>query len=387
MTTVAELVIIDYTDLLGSSNALLESIEQAFGPSGTGIIGIRNVPDFVQAKQDLLPLAYPLAHLPAEELQLLEDPDSLFNAGWSHGKEKLKADTPDLAKGSFYFNPLVDVPGTAQDRKTYPCSYPCNKWPSTTASTGSLSQLEPAAKRMGTMMKNVAVDLSKHIDAYAHSKLKEQYAPDTLYSALVDTQKAKGRLLYYFPLSEQVNTATTNGSTSTDALATATSTSSNEDSWIGWHNDSGFLTALAGDLYFDPATGQILPVPPPGAGLYVVDRTNEVRQVLLPPDCMAIQMGECTQILTGGLVVATPHCVRGASGVARASLACFIDTPPTFQLALPVGCTREAVLQFSQTRVPPLNDRWTETNMAFGDFLQQTFEKYYDWTPAVEEAK
>jgi isopenicillin N synthase-like dioxygenase len=277
---------------------------------------------------------------------------SLYNAGWSHGKEKLKANTPDTAKASFYFNPVVDVPGSAEDREKYPVSYPINKWPQKT-----LPNLEPAAKRLGCLMKGVAVHLSKHIDAYAHSH-NPKYPPQMLYNTLKDTEKVKGRLLYYYPLPE--------------------STPESEDSWIGWHNDSGYLTALAGDIYMDPSGKILTESPSPSAGLYIVDGNNNVCKVDLPSDCMAIQMGECTQIVTGGAVVATPHCVKGAPNLARVSLVCFIDTPPSTQLSVPEGSTSDTVLAKTSVRVPPLADRWAN-DMTFGDFLQKTFEMYYEW--------
>lgn len=34
---------------------------------------------------------------------------SVYSFGWSHGKEKLEG-KPDIAKGSFYFNPIHDRP-------------------------------------------------------------------------------------------------------------------------------------------------------------------------------------------------------------------------------------------------------------------------------------
>jgi hypothetical protein len=46
-----------------------------------------------------------------EKQKALEHEPSMYNVGWSHGKEKL-GDTPDFAKGSFYANPLYDEPGT-----------------------------------------------------------------------------------------------------------------------------------------------------------------------------------------------------------------------------------------------------------------------------------
>lgn len=82
----AELVVIDYTTLtepFASSVNLSEQIAKAFGSEGVGIIGVRNVPGFQNAKKHLLSLAYPLAHLPPVELQKLEDPESLYNAGGS----------------------------------------------------------------------------------------------------------------------------------------------------------------------------------------------------------------------------------------------------------------------------------------------------------------
>lgn len=204
-------------------------------------------------------------------------------------------------------------------------------------------------------MKDVAVLVSKHIDAYARSKNKE-YPHQLVHQALVDTEKVKGRLLYYFPLPE--------------------SEPGSEDSWIGWHNDSGFLTALAGDLYMDKGGKVVTPPPSSLAGLYVAKRDGRVQKVTIPPNVMAIQIGECTQIMTGGAVVATPHCVRGAPNLARASLACFVDVPPAVPLLLPPGSTTSTIFSMESERVPTLNGRW-EDGVAFGDFLQKTFEAYY----------
>jgi isopenicillin N synthase-like dioxygenase len=118
---------------------------------------------------------------------------------------------------------------------------------------------------------------------------------------------------------------------------------------------------------------------------------NQVQRVVIPPDCMAVQMGECTQIVTGGAVAATPHCVRGVgpaannntanTRTARISLPCFIDTPPAFPLTMPSGCTRQQVLDAAvvNDKVPPLSTRWTKDGMPFGTFLQETFSMYYDW--------
>ena len=228
-------------------------------------------------------------------------------------------------------------------------------------------------------MHDVVILLAKHIDTMAEGRVKG-YTKHLLYDAMRSTEKAKGRLLYYYPLEEKKES---NGNATGKCK---------EDSWIGWHNDSGFLTSLAGDMYIDDTSGKALPASEvdPESGLYVTDRSGKSIHVNIPPDCLAVQIGECVQILTGGVVVSTPHCVRGprvgwnpnsSKKVARISHPCFIDSKPTFPLLMPEGCSREDVAQagLGRGKVPLLEDRWIENGMTFGDFLQKTFEKYYDW--------
>ena len=88
-----ELQIVDYADVCSPTSELSSPIEKSFGPGGLGVIAIRNIPNFVTSKQALLPQAHTLAHLPKEELEKLEDGKSLYNAGWSHGKEKVSETT------------------------------------------------------------------------------------------------------------------------------------------------------------------------------------------------------------------------------------------------------------------------------------------------------
>jgi hypothetical protein len=134
-------------------------------------------------------------------------------------------------------------------------------------------------------------------------------------------------------------------------------------------------------MYVDHETGENIPKEDidPNAGLYIQDRNGCIKHINIPNDCMAIQIGECMQIVTGGHVVATPHCVRGAdpnwrkglqeSGnisnlkgrhIARISFPCFVDTVPSFKLTEPSGRTRNDVLMNGVqgcAKVPPLEAR------------------------------
>ena len=97
MSNSSRLVIIDYHDLVSTEVDLSIQLERAFGgrqrrstllddeneQSPLGIIAIKNVPNFVDAKMNFLPLAHPLAHLEAVYLEThLSDPKSSYNAGW-----------------------------------------------------------------------------------------------------------------------------------------------------------------------------------------------------------------------------------------------------------------------------------------------------------------
>ena len=410
------LVIVDYADVASdpSTKDLSSFLERAFGgmnnspdsSSPLGIIAIRNIPNFFSSKNAFLPLAHALAHLPPAYLEeQLSDPTSFYNAGWSHGKEKL-GDGPDFAKASYYFNPITDEPGSKEERERYPASYPCNKWPDE-ESIPRLKNFKDSGKTLGKIMQDAVALLARHVDALAEAKV-EGYRKDLLYDAMKETEKVKGRLLYYFPLEENENNTDDNKSNASlkeqggDAIHTACENKGKIGNWIGWHNDSGFLTSLAGDLYIDDATGN--PLPPsqidPEAGLYVTDRSGKSIHVQIPEDCMAVQIGECVQILTGGVVVATPHCVRGPRAcwnngstttesssspkvkVARISHPCFIDSKPNFPLTMPEGCSRDDVvgMGIGRDKVPVLEGRWVEDGMTFGDFLQKSFEKYYEWS-------
>ena len=112
-------------------------------------------------------------------------------------------------------------------------------------------------------------------------------------------------------------------------------------------------------------------------------RDGKECKVFIPSDCMGMQVGECLQIVSGGLLVATPHCVRGCQltpNVGRISLPCFIDTHILFPLSPPSGCSREDVFRNTVAqKVPPLSSRWLRDGVPFAEFLGDSFKSYYEW--------
>ncbi len=77
--------------------------------------------------------------------------------------------------------------------------------------------------------------------------------------------------------------------------------------FLRWHNDCGFITCLAPNIFLDSA-GNRIPNPQPDlAGLWVARRGDGMPvKIDIPRDCMAIQIGECAQIVTGGALVSEP---------------------------------------------------------------------------------
>ena len=81
-----------------------------------------------------------LQTLPDDVKALYADPTSKFNFGWSHGVEVLANGQPDKYKGSYYANPLINVPTKDEElMKKYPAYCRPNVWP-----TDHLPEYEPA---------------------------------------------------------------------------------------------------------------------------------------------------------------------------------------------------------------------------------------------------
>jgi hypothetical protein len=161
-----------------------------------------------------VPLAHKLQALPSETLLSLEDPTSLYSAGWSFGKEKF-GDKPDTKKASFYFNPLCDDPNPPT-RQQYPHFMPANLWPKL-----ELPVLEQQCKRLGCVMNEVTILLAQRIDALEYGVK----IADEMRSSLM----SMARMLYYFPVTE----------------AEASDCGAKADGWIGTSTQSACLTASA----------------------------------------------------------------------------------------------------------------------------------------------
>jgi len=220
-----------------------------------------------------------------------------------------------------------------------------NIWPKE-----DLPELEFAFKECGQLVVSVGALLGHHVDKYAKSKLGDKYQ-SSLEQIIKTTRTTKSRLLHYFPIPSEGPR--------------------DVDSWCGWHNDHSALTGLVPNMFMDVATEKEAPNPDPDAGLYAKTRDGSIVRVRLPPDALGYQIGECTQVFTGGVVRATPHAVRAlkypeSQFLSRETFATFMQPNWDYKLNVPEGVKADdmAVGQYKD-------------GMTFGEFGKATINFYY----------
>ncbi|KAB1201405.1 hypothetical protein CJ030_MR0G003758 [Morella rubra] len=304
-------VTISYSELKDKSADLSMKIKEGFGPNGLGILSITEVPGFPSLRQNLLRVAPRLAGLPEQMKKELEDPHSRYNFGWSHGKEKLESGKPDLLKGSFYANPILDRPTTdASMIQRYPSYCGSNIWPDS-----ALPELELAFKALGKLIFDVGLMVAYHCDRYGRFRWRSE-----------------------------VNV----------------SPMQDESFWL--HKTKRFLCSRGVgreksslSLRLEKKNSPFLPI-------------NS--QVVFGEDEIAYQIGETTEILSGGYLCATPHCVRApkgeeASGLERSTFALFMqpDWDETLHFPEEVHIHKELISSSGA--------------LTFGEYTEKLLDKYY----------
>lgn len=347
-----DVVVLEYADLVAGKDLGAE-IAKAFGYDGLGLLAVRGVPGFAERRQRLLPLSRQFALLPDDVKAKYEHEKSFYSFGWSHGKEVFNGQ-PDVAKGSYYANPQYDEPVTDQATidKYISFVHP-NIWPD-----DSVAGFSDSFKDCGRLMVEVAEMIAEQCDRYVHSQTPS-YPLGKLKDTIKGSKCCKGRLLHYFDMQAKAECKV--------------------DSWCGWHNDHGSLTALCPGMFMT-ADGKEVPSPDPQAGLYVHTRTGVTVKASVPTDCMAFQIGETAQIHSGGVLQATPHCVMGGtkSGFTRESFAVFTEPNWDAIMDVPEGVAPEKARMGSRKEllpagVPMLEARW-DPGCTFADFTDKTLK-------------
>jgi len=263
---------------------------------------------------------------------------------------------PDFSKGSYYNNPIHDQPFEDEELiRKYPSFCQPNLWPKE-----ELPQLSVAFKDLGGLIVQVGSKLASHLDKFVSQDHK---GFSRIHDVVNKSRTIKARLLYYFPRSEEdINNPS--------------------GDWCGWHNDHCTLTGLTSAIFFDEEGNQIKN-PDPNSGLFIKTRSGVLKRVLIPADHLAFQIGETSQIHSGGKLVATPHAVIAPKvpKISRGTLAVFMEPMWDYPMNHPDGKEREDVIKGSvnlPVGVPELSLRW-DKSMDFGKFTEATFSSYYNY--------
>eukprot|EP00927_Polykrikos_kofoidii_P056255 TRINITY_DN50406_c0_g1_i1.p1 TRINITY_DN50406_c0_g1~~TRINITY_DN50406_c0_g1_i1.p1 ORF type:complete len:400 (+),score=55.47 TRINITY_DN50406_c0_g1_i1:116-1315(+) len=343
-----------------------DEISEAFGPGGLGILTLSGLPPRVgELRRLVLSMGRKLACLPSETLKKYELPETGYMVGWSKGREQFKG-KPDVSKGSFYANPIFDEPadGDAELIEKHPFLSP-NVWP-----TEAGDNFELVYKELGRKMFDIARPLVAACDRFVGEHLGADEFTTLTDACYSGSRLHLGRLLHYFAGGNQ-------GATS-------------DDTWCGWHNDNSVMTVLVPGLWLFEDTGDEVPgemLTGSSAGLIAKRTDGSSVRVQIRRDRLGLQLGEASQILSGGVLRATPHAVRGLSGVpaesplarvSRESMALFIEPGVGYSLVPPLGRTREDICRDEHLfpDIPPLSSRLPRLPVQFTDYLSTSFQAY-----------
>ena len=347
------LVKISYYNLLNKD--ISKEISNAFGENGLGAILVVDIPKFKEKKMKLLKLSKTFGELPEEIQKQYESPETFYSFGWSKGKEKMKGGKLDIAKGSYYANPIYDEPTKDKELiKKYPANYSKNIWPDKHVPT-----MKTHFKCVGNFMYNVGLKILKSCDQYLDTQI-EEYPENYLHNIIKNSKIYKARLLHYYELSKEKN--------------------EEEDASCSWHLDHGGLTILTKAVYLDQEYNEIKE--PKNCGLCIKDKHGNVHHCVIPENALLCQVGEILQILSGGYLQATPHCVKSIKlkGITRETFPVFIDCPVHQDISLPKWSkknTDETKGMKGLIGVPELKKRYKNCKIYY-DFVHKTLMSYYN---------
>ena len=341
-------IFIPYISLIMDEKSFSHIINSAFDKNSLGLIIITDVPNMKEFRTNLIQAGRNFIKI--KDKSKYEKPEAYYAVGWSYGKEKMKNNKLDFAKGSYYANPLEDNPTDDKELiKKYPGSYTPNVW------IDDIPEFEESFKIIGKTIYFLGLLLLNHCDDY----LKKKGIKSNLEKLISGSRTCKGRFLHYFEIDKEKN--------------------KEDDGSCGWHCDSGCLTGLISAKYFDKNKEV---KSPKDAGLFIKDRNNNLVKVDIPEDAIAFQIGEIIQILSGGEIIATPHCVKSSKELySRNTFALFMDVHPNYKINIPEISKdkKEEILTIKNLPegVPLLKDRYYD-GITYGEFLDKTYKAYYN---------
>jgi len=365
------LIKIDYSTLKDSKVNLFKEINQAFGKEGLGLIAIKNVPNLLSARENILRKGFEFYHLDQKILKKLEKPEINYLVGFNKARSYTENEYEYLTN-AFYARTQNNKPSFKID-KNLELKYE-NVWPE----ENEIKDFKKNFIEMGNILHNIHLLMLKHFDDYLKSLILNKNNENTnticfkIKNNFLDFHKENDsvcRLISYFPI-DSLDKEILKGKKEKEVEKI-------QKNWCGWHRDFGLLTALIHPIYFSKK-GEI--VKNIKSGLIVQDRKNNFHDIIFEENEILLQTGDASFFISGGNIISTPLCVKITEGIRndiyRATFVNFFDPPYDHELFLPEGIKIENMFDKDPFEMKDMYPQFKQ-GCFYKDFIESAARKYY----------
>eukprot|EP00347_Sterkiella_histriomuscorum_P012868 403366914 len=338
-------LIIEYSQLIKGGDYAFEILDKAYSDKGLGTMLVRVQPNdaqnYIKNHQRLAQAMQKLSEMPEEKLRYLEMPELEWGHGWNPGKDGY-LEGADTLQASYYAN-LAQEEYIDHQGKLWK-----NIWPD-----NEVKELKEQYLNTGLYVKKVGLKLADCLDKFLTQNV--QNYETSIFKALNESPKLAARSIYYRPPNH-------------------TSENNLPKNWCSWHKDYSYITGLIPGTFIDKQGKVHEEFNDPEAGLFIQKRDYQILKLDIPRDCIAFQLGELAQVVSGGLLQALPHAVmmtKKRNDLARVSMALFMEPDYSQPIKMPQGTNIDRVLvkQDREHKLSPLEERWQD-GMSFGDYYE-----------------
>lgn len=346
------IVKIDYSDL-SEKNDISQQISDAFGPSGLGLIVIKNIPKYVECREKILKAGFEMTKIDENYLKSLEKPETNFSLGYGKAKSYF-GDQWESLTSYFYARPTRDsiIHSNQKTKETYTNIWPDEKYVG--------SEFKTNYTNIGKLITDCQLKLLKHLDKYT-KQIYPEIEENFLCNTFSETNDVVSRLIMYLPANQYDSKKYGEDS---------------RDNWCGWHRDFGLLTGLTHAMYYKK-NGETVSVK---SGLIVKDRQKILHDITFEEDEIIIQAGDISFIVTGGSIISTPHCVKITNDIPddvyRITFVNFFEPAYEQMIDIPRGFNKEKLYEKDPLGMSYMISKWEEP-CTYEKFINNSFSNYY----------
>ncbi|KAK7277616.1 hypothetical protein RJT34_22631 [Clitoria ternatea] len=407
-----------YSDLCSpSTSSKIDSIMEALGPTGPGLLAITGVPNASNLRSLLLPLARKLALLDRETRKLVLKEHNLGS--------DVPLRNPDRSVSSFAMQLKYAMSPQFNETRELDCSQLRSE---NECCDVEFKNLGSVFQELGFCMMEIGLCVARICD--------RAIGGNELEKSLLESCAAKGRLIHYHsPLdalllkqSERRKVTSKRRANNVTALEGSELNSIADDAnlggirsnlWQQWHYDYGIFTVLTSPLFLLPSCSETsetegtfaascfveCPSPTGHTCLQIYDPNKKrVLMVKVPPESFIVQVGESADIISRGKLCSTLHSVHRPlkfENLSRETFVVFLQ--PAWTKTFSISDYPHANSTFNESHgqclvasdeeqqqsrqdhnlsqeiykiVPPLFSRLKE-GMTFAEFSRETTKQYY----------